>query len=77
MFNLRDEDDIIKDIKTLNNLVLQYENYKQCITACIKQCNIKEIRPCPNNHKDTDYKDILSCELCKGTKLQVVFNDKE
>lgn len=68
----RDKDDVIRDIKSLYEIVQEYENNKDCLRAAIMQCDIKEIVPCPENHQQGEVAKLLNCPICKGTKLQVI-----
>ena len=78
MFDLRDTSDIVSDIRLLNKLANDYENYRNCVAACIKQCNIKEIIECPEKHDNSTAEGIgqkLNCKICMGTGLKVIFKD--
>lgn len=62
MFDLRDKDDVAKDIKILNDICVEWEVYHKMVSACILQHNLT-IKEC--KHKDIYEK--IKCERCTGT----------
>ncbi len=76
MFDMRCKEDIMRDISILNDICLEYQNYKGIIAACLKQCNIKEIEvcKCSKNKKLDNIQERLNCKECQGTGYKIIFN---
>lgn len=72
---LRQPEDVAQDIDRLNTICKEWSNFKKCLGACIKQCNIKEIVPCDCLDEHNIQK--FNCTKCKGTGLIVVLNNEE
>lgn len=78
-FDLKDEDDIIRDIKALNNICQNYKEVKDKLKTLMLLTNIEEMVTC----ECRDYKNNMSiqermnCPKCKGIGYILKYKEKE
>lgn len=78
-FDLKDEDDIIRDIKVLNNICQNYKEVKDKLKTLMLLTNIEEMVTC----ECRDYKNNMSiqerinCPKCKGIGYILKYKEKE
>ena len=75
MFDIRFKEDIVRDIEQLNEMCKEWTTYKNMISACIKQTNIKDIVAC--NCQKENLEARLKCKECRGTGYVLVFEAQE
>lgn len=77
--DLKDEDDMIRDIERLNNICQEYKVVKDKLKTLMILTNIEEMIPC----ECRDYKDNMSiqermnCPKCKGIGYILKYKEKE
>ena len=69
---LRDKDDVVRDIKLLNEICDEWKNYHQMWAACVLQHNLK-MEVC--EHEDPHEK--IMCKKCRGTGYIAVKGKEE
>ena len=72
MFDIRDKNDIIRDIGVLNDICQEWSTYAKCLHACISQLNIKSIENCTCKLEER-----FKCPKCKGSGYVVVLNENK
>lgn len=68
MFDLRNEDDIIRDVSQLNNICQRYNDYKSLVNALMIKYNIESASKCDCRDYSTNktLQERLNCEKCGG-----------
>lgn len=79
MFNLRNEDDIIRDVSQLNNICQSYNDYKSLVNALMAKYGIESATKCECRDYSIDktFQERLNCEKCGGIGFTFKYKDKE
>lgn len=75
MFDMRNKDDVARDISMLNGICLEWGEYHKMVLACMKQCNIDKIRRCDCMKVEgvDAISKRLNCKECNGTGYKITF----
>lgn len=68
MFDLRNEDDIIRDVQQLNTICQRYNDYKSLLNALMIKFNIESADKCEcrDYTSNKTFQERLNCEKCGG-----------
>lgn len=78
-FDLKDEDDMINDIKILNNICQNYKEVKDQLKTLMILTNIEEMIKCEcRDYKNNmSIQDRMNCPKCKGIGYILKYKEKK
>lgn len=74
MFDLRDENDIVRDLKKLVEICEDAQKYKSAFNAVCIKLGVEKVVPC--EHDINNIGEILHCKECGGTRWKVIMKDE-
>ena len=74
-FDLRDKDDVIKDLIKVGEIATEYREYKSMLSALFLKYNICDMKKCScqNLESNLSFQDRLHCKNCGGLGYIIKF----